>query len=107
MIARSIVKQFEHSGEALPDVVPDVPVTIAELLATIARLTARVAELELPPEPWTALKPAAYDCGVEYETARTWAVKGLIEAQRDGKRWVCHVSSLRARKQRLAAPCAK
>jgi hypothetical protein len=44
---------------------------------------------------------SGHDAGVKYETARKWAERGLIEARRDGKRWIVNVSSLEARKERL------
>jgi hypothetical protein len=108
-----VAEQFDSgdSSEALLVVVPEaLPVeteTIAGLRATIAALNARIAELELPPERWAPLKSAAYDCGVEYETARSWAVSGLITARRERGRWFVDVSSLQARLLRLAAPRAK
>jgi hypothetical protein len=114
MIARGVAEQFESSGddlpEAVPVAVPDAPIesqTISELRATVAQLTARVAELELPPERWAPLKAAAFDCGVEYETLRSWAVAGLVEARREGARWYVNIVSVRARQRRLGAPPAK
>jgi len=49
------------------------------------------------------LKAAAHDAGVKYETARVWAKRGLIEARREGKRWLVNVVSLKARKERLGS----
>jgi hypothetical protein len=80
---------------------------IANLTETIARLEARVAKLEQPPAQWLPLKAAAHDCGVEYETARTWAVGSLIEARREGARWFVNVVSLRAREAMLVVPRRK
>lgn len=79
----------------------DHPV-IADLKRTVAQLEARVAQLEQQPARWLPLKAAAHDAGVEYETARVWAKRGLIEARRDGKRWFANLVSLKARKQLLA-----
>jgi len=73
---------------------------IADLRETIVRLAARVAELEQPAAQWMPLKAAAHDCGLEYETVRTWAVAGLVEARREGKRWFIKLVSLRARQAR-------
>jgi len=90
----------------LPDVAEhaggDSYQAIAALQRTVAELAARVAQLEAPPAIWLPLKAAAHDAGVKYETARKWAERGLIEACRDGKRWIVNVSSLKARKERLA-----
>lgn len=71
---------------------------VAALQRSLAQLEARVAQLELPPAQWLPLKAAAHDAGVEYETARKWAERGLIEARRDGKRWLANLISLKARK---------
>ena len=79
----------------------DHPV-IADLKRALAQLEARVAQLEQLPAQWLPLKAATYDAGVEYETARVWAKRGLIEARRDGKRWFANLVSLKARKQLLA-----
>jgi hypothetical protein len=73
----------------------------ANLLQTISQLEARIAELERPAALWMPLKASALDCNVKYETARTWAASGLIEARREGKRWFVNVVSLRARVQLL------
>ena|SRR5436190_24393903 len=73
----------------------------ANLLQTISQLEARIAELERPAALWMPLKAAALDCNVKYETARTWAVSGLIEARREGKRWFVNAASLRTRVQLL------
>lgn len=75
---------------------------VAALQRSLARLEARVAQLEQPPAQWLPLKAAAIDTGVEYETARKWAERGLIEAQREGKRWLINLISLKARKERLS-----
>jgi len=75
---------------------------IAALQRMVAALEARVAQLEAPTAIWLPLKAAAHDAGVKYETARKWAERGLIEARREGKRWVANVVSLKARKERLA-----
>jgi hypothetical protein len=87
---------------------PASPVTdrevIADLQRTIAQLEARLAELELPPAEWLPLKAAAHDCGAEYENTRKWAVRGLIEARREGGRWFVNVVSLRARLTALGIP---
>jgi hypothetical protein len=70
---------------------------IADLQQTVARLQARLAELERPPGQWLPLKTAAHACGIEYERCRTWAAASLIEARREGRRWLVNVVSLRAR----------
>jgi hypothetical protein len=80
----------------------DQQAAIAALQHTVARLEARVAQLEQPAAQWLPLKAAAHDAGVKYETARVWAERGLIEARREGKRWLINVVSLKARKERLA-----
>jgi hypothetical protein len=97
--------------EPPPLVAPDAPKTITELrtrlaesLALNAALAARVAELELPEEPWMALKPAAYECKLQTETARVWCVRGQVIAKQDGHRWLTKVSSLMARRDRLGTP---
>jgi hypothetical protein len=71
---------------------------VAALQRSLAQLEARVAHLEQPAARWLPLKAAAIDAGVKYETARTWAESGLIEARRDGKRWLVNLTSLKARK---------
>jgi hypothetical protein len=71
---------------------------IAALQLTIAELNVRVAQLEQPPAQWLPLKAAAHDAGVKNETTRKWAKRGLIEARRDGKRWLINLISLKARK---------
>src|SRR5690348_13485950 len=75
---------------------------IAALQQTVAALEARVAQLEPTPAQWMPLKAAAHDAGVKYETARVWAMRGLIEARRDGERWIVNLVSLKARKERFA-----
>lgn len=75
---------------------------IAALQWTVAQLEARLAKLEQPAALWLPLKAAAHDAGVKYETARTWAESGLIEARREGKRWLANLHSLRARRERFA-----
>jgi hypothetical protein len=77
---------------------------VAALQRTVAELEARVAQLEQPPAEWVPLKLAAYAAGVEYETARKWAERGLVEARRDGGRWLVNMVSLVARKERFAGP---
>jgi len=74
---------------------------VADLKRTVALLAAQVAQLEQPPARWLPLKAAAHDAGVNYETARVWAKRGLIEARRDGKRWLVNLVSLKARKERF------
>jgi len=54
------------------------------------------------PAHWLPLKAAAHDAGMKYETARTWAERGLIEARRDGARWIVNLVSLKAHKGRFA-----
>jgi hypothetical protein len=76
---------------------------IADLQRTVADLKARLEKLEQPPPEWVPLKTAAHDSGIEYETLRTWAVAGLIEARREGGRWLVNVVGLRARQGRLAS----
>jgi hypothetical protein len=107
-VARGVAEQFEPCGDDLNEALPGTDAsseseTIAELRATNARLAARVAELELPPERWAPLKTAAIDCGVEYETLRSWAVAGFITARREGGRWFVNVPSVQARQPRLGA----
>jgi len=82
--------------------VGDHHAAIDALQRTVAILEARVAQLEAPPAIWLPLKAAAHDAGVAYETARVWAERGLIEARREGKRWLVNMSSMMARKERLA-----
>jgi hypothetical protein len=89
-----------------PDAATETPsddhqAAIAALQRTVAELEARVAQLEQPPARWLPLKAAAHDASVEYETARQWAERGLIEARRDGKRWLVNVVGLKARKELL------
>ena len=74
---------------------------VAALKQTIAHLQARVAELEQPAAQWVTLKRAASICGLNYETVRTWAERGLIEARREGKRWMVNLTDLKARQARL------
>ena len=79
----------------------DAHPAIAALQRTVAALEERVAQLEQPPAQWLPLKAAAHDAGVAYETARVWAKRGLIEARRDGERWIVNLLSLKARKERF------
>jgi hypothetical protein len=88
-----------------PETMAGLQMRVLELQATNAKLAARLASLDIPAEPWVPLKVAAFDCGLNYERARRWAEKGLFEAERDGKRWICNASSLMARKQRLTGSC--
>ncbi|MFK4525727.1 hypothetical protein ABIF90_003708 [Bradyrhizobium japonicum] len=74
---------------------------VAALKQTIEQLQARVAELEQPAPQWMPLKRAASVCGLNYETVRVWAERGLIEAHREGKRWMVNFASLTARQARL------
>ncbi|WP_291710933.1 hypothetical protein [Bradyrhizobium sp.] len=80
----------------------DYQAAIAALQRMAAELAARVAQLEQPPASWLPLKAAAIDAGVEYETARQWVVRGLVEGRREGERWLVNVVSLKARKQQFA-----
>ncbi|WP_441260714.1 hypothetical protein AB7008_41635 [Bradyrhizobium sp. 521_C7_N1_3] len=82
------------------DVADDEDV-VTSLKQTIEELRARVAELEQPPPQWTPLKRAASICGLNYETVRVWAERGLIDAHREGGRWMICLRSLRARQVRL------
>ena len=61
-----------------------------------------MAQLEQPPAWWLPLKAAAIDSGVEYETARQWVVRGLVEGRREGGRWLVNLVSLMARKEQFA-----
>ncbi|MDI3565404.1 hypothetical protein [Bradyrhizobium sp. Arg816] len=74
---------------------------VTSLKQTIAELRARVAELEQPPPQWTPLKRAASVCGLNYETVRLWAERGLIDACREGGRWMVNLTSLKARQARI------
>ena len=88
------------SKPTLDDLNDDEPAAeIAALNATVDMLQAEVGRLraQLPAPDWMPLKLAASLCGVEYETGRAWASAGLIEARRDGGRWVVNLLSLRAR----------
>jgi hypothetical protein len=58
--------------------VGDPHLAIAHLRRTIVELK-KIAELEQPAAQWIPLKLAAFGCGLEYETARTWVVRGLVE----------------------------
>jgi hypothetical protein len=97
--------ETSSSNSETPGTNPQLDMTLydreANLLQTIAQLEARIAELERPAALSMPLKAAALDCNVKYETARIWAVSGLIEARREGKRWLVNVVSLRTRVQLL------
>jgi hypothetical protein len=62
-----------------------------------------VAELELPFERWLALKLAAANSNLEYETGRRWCAEGLVSARKEGGRWFVDDVSLQARLKRLRA----
>jgi hypothetical protein len=98
-------------GEIPNDAAP-VPVEspqIVELRRTIAGLTLQVAEQaaqlgELAgPVEWLALKAlTSADRGnYSIETIRTWCVAKLIDAHRDGKRWIVSRRSLNRRLAKL------
>ena len=113
-----VAEQFDAplGAEALPIAVPDAttePQTIIDPQATAiivlqaanAQLRAELAEARAPPPAqWAPLKAAAFDCGMNKETLRSWAVDGLVEARREGSRWFINVVSVKARQQRIAAP---
>lgn len=80
----------------------DQHTAIADLKQAVAELMARVAQLEVSPAQWMPLKAAAGVAGVEYETTRLWAQRGLIEARREGGRWFVNAVSLKARKRLFA-----
>ncbi|HWX29477.1 MAG TPA: hypothetical protein VNZ53_18785 [Steroidobacteraceae bacterium] len=86
--------------------VSDSRAAIARLEQTIVELKRKIAEVEQPPARWLSLKAAAIDTSVEYETARTWVTRGLVEGRREGGRWVVNVVSLRARTEQLAGRLA-
>lgn len=71
--------------------------TIADLRRTVELLQARVTELECPPARWVPLKLGAGEVGISYELARKRAVRGEIEARREGGRWLVNLTSLRQR----------
>jgi hypothetical protein len=108
---RALVEQLDPEAVPTPvDAVEVVPVPPAEIeLAALrlsnAALVARVAELEAaPPETWLALKAAAHDSNMIYETLRSWAVNGLITARREGDgRLFVDIESVKARQRRLGA----
>jgi len=81
----------------------EYPAVVAYLLAVVAKLTRERDEaLAKNAERWLPLKVAAIDAAVEYETARTWAARGLIKARRDGGRVFVELSSLIARRMLFA-----
>src|SRR3954447_11611538 len=71
----------------------------AELADTIRPLTSDNERLraERPAPEWVALKVAAADCGVTYETARGWCAAGSVQARRIGGRWLVSQISMAAR----------
>lgn len=73
------------------------PETVVDLRRTNEQLRARIAELERPAPRWSPLKAAAGECGLDYEWVRKHAVRGLIEARREGGRWLVNVTSLKHR----------
>jgi hypothetical protein len=111
-IASGLAEQFEP-GElfelsldtAIPDAPPSAPDPFGALREAIARLSARVAELETPRERWLALKLAAANCNVQYETARHWCARGLIAAHKAPgcRRWLVDENSLITHLSRVRA----
>jgi hypothetical protein len=75
--------------------------TIAALQADNARLMATNGTVSAP--EWKALK--AVDRGTfTYEAVRSWAVAGLIVAEKRGGRWFVQVQSMVRRLSELAVP---
>jgi hypothetical protein len=81
-----------------------MPAQIADLLATERfrleneakdREIVRLRAERLTPE-WMTLKTACIDLGINYETALS-SDRALVEARRDGGRWIVNRSSLKAR----------
>jgi hypothetical protein len=105
----------EFDDDLVPAVVPEAPsrtieaviappaeVELAELRAMNAALVARVAVLEAPsPENFLPLKVSAADCGMNYETLRSWAIDGHVTARREGGRLFVDVHTVKARQRRL------
>jgi hypothetical protein len=44
----------------------------------------------------------AFGCGLEYDAACTRVARGLVEARREGRRWLVNAVSLKMRKELLA-----
>jgi hypothetical protein len=92
--------KIEAPDPPAPNTKADLQQRLDASLAMNATLIARVAELESP-KPMVRLKPAAYACGMRYESARTWCVACHVIARQDGAQWVVLLSSLQARALRF------
>ena len=77
------------------DTIDNLHGIIAALQAETWRLISEKVARGAPPEVWLALKAAAFDVGVDYETVRYWCDHGAIVAEKRGGRWFVKMDSLR------------
>jgi hypothetical protein len=97
----------ENVRRAAVEIVTGMQRTIDELRLDMRRdnwrrLVASQAAAAKDAEVWLPLKTAAIDAGVEYETARVWAARGLIKSDKDGGRVIVEMGSLIARPMLLS-----
>jgi hypothetical protein len=81
--------------------VDDMQARVDAVVSENWRLLAAKVALAAPPPAWLALKPAAVDAGVAYETARHWCAMGWVESYKQGGRVIANLSSLIACRVRL------
>jgi hypothetical protein len=93
---RVYITEMSAMQRVIVELRADTASTVANLKAENWRLIAEKAARDAPPSVWRALKPAAADAGVEYETTRSWCELGVIVAQKRIGRWFVQMDSLYA-----------
>jgi hypothetical protein len=88
---RVYINEMTRMQRDIVELRADTASTVANLQAENWRL---ISAQPAPPAVWRALKPAAANAGVEYETARSWCELGIIVAEKRGGRWFVRMDSL-------------